>query len=275
MDSLGDRMKSYEARECDRLFMPHLPIYARIDGRCFSSFTAGMDRPYDKQMADCMTETCRLLVHETHALAGYTQSDEISLLWHGEHMDEQMLFGGKVFKLTSVLASLATSAFTRAALPIWPYRFNGRLVSFDCRVFQLPNKVEASNAFLWRELDATKNAVSMAARAICGHKELHEKNGAEMQELMFSRGVNFNDYPSRFKRGQFVIRHKVYKELDAETLARIPEDKRPTGPIERRIIESVDMPKFSTVTNRVHVLFDGAEPIVENSPPSDKTPTPQ
>jgi tRNA(His) guanylyltransferase len=44
-DSLGDRMKSYESRESDRRFLPMVPVYARIDGRGFSSFTRGMERP--------------------------------------------------------------------------------------------------------------------------------------------------------------------------------------------------------------------------------------
>ena len=56
-DALGDRMKSYEMAEAGRRFMPLLPILARIDGRCFSAFTAGMERPYDTGMADAMIAT--------------------------------------------------------------------------------------------------------------------------------------------------------------------------------------------------------------------------
>ncbi len=49
-DDFGDRMKRYEAAETARCFMPLLPIYARIDGRCFSSFTQSMKRPYDERI---------------------------------------------------------------------------------------------------------------------------------------------------------------------------------------------------------------------------------
>lgn len=261
-DDLGDRMKAYEAHEAGRRFLPMLPVYARIDGRNFSRFTAGMERPFDTRFADCMTETTKRLVEETGALIGYTQSDEISLLWYRPDSKSQIYFDGKIFKIVSVTAALTTSIFSSLARVHWPERVEQWPLSFDCRAFQLPTKDEAANVILWRELDATKNAISMAARHYCSHKSLHGKNGSEMQEMMFQMaGVNFNDYPARFKRGQFVVRRTVFKELEPEILAKIPEGKRPDGPIERQVVTTVDMPKFNTVTNRVAVLFDGAEPL--------------
>jgi tRNA(His) guanylyltransferase len=105
-DDLGDRMKMLEAQERSRRFLHGLPIYARIDGRGFSKFTKGMERPYDRRMSDAMVGTTKVLVEQTHATIGYVQSDEISLVWiptengHG-------WFDGKTMKMTSVLAGLA------------------------------------------------------------------------------------------------------------------------------------------------------------------------
>jgi len=66
-DDLGDRMKSYESQECDRKFLPGLPVYARIDGRNFSRFTKNMTRPYDERMSRAMVATASALVEKTHA----------------------------------------------------------------------------------------------------------------------------------------------------------------------------------------------------------------
>src|SRR6185369_15347403 len=110
-DDFGDRIKRYEAGETEQYFMPLLPIYARIDGRCFSGFTSGLRRPYDERITRAMVETTRYLVEETHARIGYTQSDEISLVWQQDRYDSESLFGGKVHKLVSVLASMATAKF--------------------------------------------------------------------------------------------------------------------------------------------------------------------
>jgi hypothetical protein len=53
-DELGDRMKAYEAAETGRVFDAMLPIYARMDGRSFSRFTRGMERPFDQRLALAM-----------------------------------------------------------------------------------------------------------------------------------------------------------------------------------------------------------------------------
>lgn len=260
VDDLGDRIKEYEAAEARR-FMPLLPVYARIDGRAFSRFTRGLERPYDLLITRAMVETTKFLVAETHARIGYTQSDEINLVWLQERYDSELFFGGKTQKITSVLASMAGAFFTRHCLAGGLRDRAEKLIPhFDCRAFQLPNRTEAANAFLWRERDATKNAISMAARAHYSHGALDHKNGSEMQEMLFQKGVNFNDYPAFFKRGTFVRRINVERLLTEDELARIPEQHRPTGPVIRSEIVELDMPIFSTVSNREAVIFDSATP---------------
>lgn len=265
---LGDRMKVYESYEAGRRFMPMLPVIARIDGRNFSSFTRSMDRPYDERMIECMVETTKKLVDETAALVGYTQSDEISLLWYSSDPKSQIYFDGRVFKILSVTAAMTTNIFCQVARKYW----NTKSVSFDCRAFQVPTRDEAANVFLWRELDATKNAISMAARCHMSHREMHGKNGDQLQELMFQKGgINFNDYPPYFKRGTFVLRRKVFKELPPEILAKIPAHQRPDGPVERQVIQTVEMPRFSAVSNRVGVLFSNEEPITDTDRASENS----
>jgi tRNA(His) 5'-end guanylyltransferase len=58
-------MKEYERRETDRAFLPTLPVYARIDGRCFSSITRGMARPFDADMIAAMVAATSHLVETT------------------------------------------------------------------------------------------------------------------------------------------------------------------------------------------------------------------
>ena len=259
---LGDRIKVYEAQETSRRFLPMLPIYARIDGRSFSRFTSGMKRPYDETMSWAMIKVAKILVKETHALIGYTQSDEISLCWHADSFDSEIFFSGKIFKMVSSLSAIATANFLKIALGCWPKRCT-TLPTFDARVFQLPNKEECANVFLWRERDATKNAISMAARSVYSHKQLYKKNGSEMQEMLFQKGINFNDYPTHFKRGAFVRRKHGIRKLTDEELSKIPEKHQPIGPVIRSKYSSIDMPPFNKVINRVGVIFNGEEPIID------------
>ena len=262
-DDLGDRMKMYEGIECERILLPRLPIYARLDGKCFSSFTRNMKRPYDENMTRAMVKTTKYLVEETHAIIGYTQSDEISLAWYHPEPKAESWLGGKFHKLHSVLAALATAKFN---FEIYAYIEDEKYPVFDCRVFNLPTLDEAANAFLWRELDATKNAISMAASHYFSPKQLHGKDGKQKQEMLFQEHqVNFNDYPPFFKRGTFVRRVVEERELTAEELERIPEQHRPTCPVLRNKIVELEMPRLLSVTNRVGVIFNGEVPNVETA----------
>ena len=270
-DNMGDRLKTYEQAETGRRFMPLLPVYARIDGRSFSKFTKDMDRPYDARMSSCMIMTTKYLVDQTDALIGYTQSDEISLAWYSDSVDKQIFFDGKIQKMTSVLAGMASVSFFANYLNMFSHSSDDYFHNtmnppcFDCRVFQLPNKTELANTFLWREMDCTKNSISMAARAHFSHKDLHGKNGSEMQEMMWQAGTNFNDYPAFFKRGTFVRRELINVELTAGEYANIPEQHRPNGmTVKRHRMVELDMPPFNTVTNRVEVIFDDHNPIISS-----------
>lgn len=255
-DDFGNRMKAYEAVETARKLDPAQPIYARIDGRSFSRFTSGMDRPFDARMTAAMVETTKHLVHETHARIGYTQSDEISLVWLAEGPESDVLFSGKVQKMASVLASMSAAKFAR----VCPPGYEDRLPHFDCRVFQLPSKDEAANAFLWRAMDARKNAISMVAQSKFSHKKLHQKDQKAMLAMLAEIGVEFEDFPESFRRGSFVRRYTVERLLTDEELARIPEKHRPTEPVMRSEMRVVEMPPFNRVSNRVEVIFDAATP---------------
>ena len=269
MSDIGDRMKEYESVETHRKLIPLLPVYVRLDGKAFKTFTRGMDKPFDEKMSQCMIETTRRLVGETNSCIGYTQSDEINLVVeHGEDSFRQFshgpYFSNKVFKLTSILAGMASSIFLSNYIKIFDIDIYSIKVlpSFDCRVINLPTKTEVSNMILWRNSDATKNSISSAACMFYTTKELLHKSGSERQEMLFSKGINFNDYPEHFKRGTFLKKVWVKGLIDKEVWDQIPEDRRPVSrEIERMVIGIFSMPIFSKVVNREDVIFKGSNPI--------------
>ena len=163
-DDFGDRMKMEEGIEVDARFLPLLPVIIRLDGRCFSSFTRKMAKPYDERMVRAMVATTTAMVEETHAVIGYTQSDEITLVLYSGSFDSQIWFDGRKQKIVSCSASYCSLAFFRNITR----EFGGidmGMPTFDCRAFAVPTVGEAVNQVLWREKDATKNSVSSAARA--------------------------------------------------------------------------------------------------------------
>jgi tRNA(His) guanylyltransferase len=262
MDDLdfGSRMKFYEGFETERCLMPLLPVLARMDGVNFHEYTRDMDRPFDANLSSLMIDLSTWLIEEFHALVAYTQSDEITLGWNQEEFREQLKYGGRIQKLNSVLAAKTSVAFNRLRPNYLPKKGDAY---FDARVWNVPNEVEAANVFLWREQDATRNSVQMAGRAYFSHGEMMHKNNSEVQEMLFSKkGINWNNYESRFKRGTFILRRKALSKF--ENIEELPKNhaarKNPDLMIERTKYIKYDMPPFGKVTNRDGVLFFGEEP---------------
>jgi len=254
-DALGDRLKAYEeAGEGARLDVT-LPIYARIDGRSFSKFTRPLARPYDKRLSDAMIATVSGLVDKTHARLGYTQSDEISLVYLAETAESDVIFNGRTQKLVSILASLTTAIFTSVLHTVGLGDYAGKLPHFDCRVCQLPSRTEAANMFLWRWKDSTKNAISMVAQENFSPKQLHGKHGGEMIEMLRAKGIEFDAMPMFFRRGTFARRVADMRELTAEEMVRIPEMYRPVGPVQRHRIDTFSVEDFFGMTDRENFIF--------------------
>lgn len=198
--ALGDRMKRAEATY--RTVLPRRTYtLIRLDGRAFHSYLRGCARPFDEQfMADMDTVTEALCAEVTGTVFAYTQSDEISLLVTDfATLTTEPWFGGVVAKVLSVSASLATAVLNE--------RRPGKRALFDARVFTISDPVEVANYFLWRQRDAVRNSISMAAQAHFSHKRLHGVSSGQMQEILWrEKGVNWNDYPDGFKRGRVTVR---------------------------------------------------------------------
>ena len=86
-----------------------------------------------------------------------------------------------------------------------------KLAMFDARVFTIPMDIEVENYFIWRQQDATRNSISSVAQSLYNHKELHGKTTRVMQEMIFQKGTNWNDYTPREKRGSVI--HRVEKKF--------------------------------------------------------------
>lgn len=257
-DTLGDRMKVYEGTYAKQRFLPGLPIVARIDGRGFSRFTRGMNRPYDQTMSDAMIHTTAELVKHTQASVGYTQSDEITLIWYSNDYKSKVWFDGRVQKMTSLLGAHATLYFNQYVNKHMP-EYAKRNPTFDARVWNVPNLQEAVNVLIWREWDATKNSIQMAGHHYFSNAQLHKKNTSEIQEMLWSQhNVNWNDYPTFFKRGTYVgwVRLEGNRRLSQGEIDILPpkHQARFNG-------------GYINKSTRVQRIYDGLPPITKLTDP--------
>lgn len=228
-DELGKRMKEfYEARA--RTYLPRrTPVAIRIDGKAFHTFTRGFQKPFDEVLGNSMVRTMEYLCKNIQGCVfGYTQSDEITLLLIDyKQLNSEAWFDYQTQKMCSIAASMATMAFNRyfneefnkwfdkastcehthsMSIGDWNlYHAYAKSIEkgamFDARVFSVP-KEEATNLVYWRQLDATRNSIQMVGQAKFSHNELQGKSCNMIQDMLLTqRDINWNDYPTRWKRG--------------------------------------------------------------------------
>jgi tRNA(His) 5'-end guanylyltransferase len=187
-DSLGDKLKALEGVEAKRAAVKGMPLVARLDGRSFHTFTRGLQRPFDERLSDLMIKSAAALVHELGARIGYTQSDEVTLAWYYSiDSPSDYPFSGRYQKLCSVLASCMTAHFVKALPSAIPEKAH-LTPQFDCRVWQTSIE-DAYLTFKWREADARKNAISMAASSYFPHRELQSVPSSERLKMLEVSGV--------------------------------------------------------------------------------------
>lgn len=199
-------MKLYEAAT-RAVLPPRTYTIIRCDGRAFHTYLRGAEKPFDEQFAADMDHVAAVLCTEiSGSVFAYTQSDEISVLAADfTSAGTQPWFGGVIQKMASVSASIATAALCE--------RRPGKPATFDARVFTIPATVDVANFFIWRQRDAVRNSISMAAQARFSHRQLQGVGSGGMQEMLFTAGINWNDYPDGLKRGRIIVRQSGEREV--------------------------------------------------------------
>ena len=225
-DALGDRMKEYESRN-QYFLQRRTPVIIRVDGNAFHTFTRGFQKPFDEVLGNAMVRTMEYLCQNiSGCIFGYVQSDEITLVLQDyRKLNTDAWFGYRTDKICSIAASMATMAFNKyfysevlkwydktIAENIFQEQESVKLMKiyqnaaekgamFDARCFNIP-KEEVCNCVYWRQLDATRNSIQMVGQANFSHNELQGKSCKEIQDMLHEqRGINWNDFPTRWKRG--------------------------------------------------------------------------
>ena len=210
-DELDKKMRTYE-QSLDQVLLPDMYMVARLDGRGFTKLTKEVckyETPFDVRFRDIMVNTAKALMNcGFRVIYAFTESDEISLLFD----KSEDTFGRKVRKYNSTLAGEASAAFSLE---------QGMVATFDCRMVPLPNAERVEDYFRWRQEDANRNALNAhcywmlrkeGKSVHSATSELKGKGVAYKNELLFSRGINYDKLPSWQKRGVGLWKEDYEKE---------------------------------------------------------------
>lgn len=189
-DAIGDRMKRYEAVS-QGFLTPNTPVFVRVDGRAFHTYTRGCAKPFDFDLIEAMIHAARNTAKDMHGFVlGYMQSDEATfMLSDYERTETQGWFGYETSKIVSLSASLFTAHFNAHVQTLDAGKQFG-LATFDARAFNVPLD-DAPNVFVWRQKDWERNWVSMLARSQFSAKQLHGKSRREVMEMVSPESLMF------------------------------------------------------------------------------------
>jgi tRNA(His) 5'-end guanylyltransferase len=223
-DSLEEKCRYYQFLSDYRLREKSF-ILVHVDGRSFSRLVKNrFKQPFDDDFIGMMNETAKFLCENvTGVKFAYAQSDEITLVVadfdeegnFGEHF-----FGGRLCKMQSIIASLATSQFNRlyTAYTLKHDKTNRTameiiseipLAQFDCKCWNVNNANDAFAWVLYRQIDCVRNSKQHAAQTYFSHNQLLGKDtDAQVQMLKDEKGIDWNDYEDGKKYGRFLLRRE-------------------------------------------------------------------
>ena len=229
---LTARMRSIERKyHCGRLDS-RKPFVIRLDGRTFSRWTEDLERPFDIRLLKLFSETTRNLFRELDNLRfAYGQSDEVSLLFFPLRPNSQPVFGGKVYKVISLSASIFTATFNRILQEHLPEK---EPANFDSRVIQFDSPKDVLDYFLWRWRDAVRNSKNSLARIYLSPEEMTNKTSNELIELARARGGDWEALPTGLRYGW-----SLYADYSTGRLKVVEAETFPFEKIEEKVLASL------------------------------------
>ena len=222
--SLKEKCYAYQ-KEANYFLDPEKYIIAHIDGRSFSKMIKNkFNKPFDDDFINAMNETAEYLCKEVQGcILAYTQSDEITLIIRKNDPEGDVFFGGRMCKMQSIIASLATSRFSQIMMENLLKTIpscassenvldmcinavkNSPLYQFDCKVWNVDNANDAVAWLLFRNIDCVRNSKQQTAQTYLPHKKLMSLNTDEQIALLKQeKNVDWNKFDDGKKYGRII-----------------------------------------------------------------------
>lgn len=210
-DDLDARLRVYETAH-DQLVPSNFLVVARLDGRGFTRLTKEvlrLEAPFDLRFHEAMAGVVEHLMGAgIKALYGYTQSDEISLLFD----PAERAFGGKMRKYLSILAGEASGHLSLAL---------GQAAAFDARLSLLPSVDLVVDYFRWRQEDSRRNSLGaygyweQRKRGVSATEATRRLDGMSIPDklaFVAGQGIDFETRPAWQRLGIGVLWETWLKE---------------------------------------------------------------
>lgn len=195
-----------------------------------------------------MLEVARALLRDLGGAYAHTHSDEASLVL----APDRAPFGGRVEKLASLAAGVASATFTLAT---------SVAATFDARVALAAREDDVVDYLRWRQADAARAGLQSlcywtlragGASARAATTALHTKSMAAQRGLLAERGVDVGARPAWQRRGADLHEEvRAHEGVDPRSGARVATTRR-------RLRVNEDLPGGAAYAERVRAALVAA-----------------
>lgn len=238
--------------EQDDSLLKHCWIVVRLDGKGFTKYVDtgwfwddvgeyglhtyqlylgrftkdhGFEKPHDARALELMNAAAQETMLEfggggTDICVAFGESDEYSFVFHRD----TRLYQRRASKLVSLVTSCFTGWYVRLWSSFFPTKPLERVPMFDGRAVLYPTTASLRDYLSWRQADTHINCqYNTCYWLLMGEGRTREEcqdmlKGTltrDKNEIMFQRGVNYNDLPEMFRKGSVWI--WVYTEEEKQS----------------------------------------------------------
>jgi tRNA(His) 5'-end guanylyltransferase len=198
------------------------PIIITLNGVGFyKKLNQKIQKPFDSKFNKLMNETLiYLLENLPYTKVGYTWRYEMNIIINiPTYFNTNALWKRDVSKIQSIVASMASTFFTREYHELFQTENNTILFEFDCQTWNTPTVEDAYNWLVYRQEECIDNSIKRFARFFLTIGEMKGKTSEELIKYLIEHyNTNWNHEKADNKFGRIFIKEKVIQfDIDEKT----------------------------------------------------------
>jgi tRNA(His) 5'-end guanylyltransferase len=269
-DTLGNALFQFRVGDHTVAIENDLPFIIHLEGQNLQKLVHALPADQRSVFSDVVVDATRHLIEAYSGLLAYNHASEVSLLFR--FRDSQRKALGSYGEMTTSVASTLSAAIVHFAGKRLPALFNADgsklvLPQFFATSYAFPSTEIASRFFLWRETAGRRASIGAVALKHFKEQEIAGKSTVDRKAMLASKGIDFDAIDEHVRRGSFIRRFKVERDLDPSELAKIPAQHRPNRPVMTTTVDRVrDVPPLALIDNLESFIFDNAGPVLGDRP---------
>lgn len=206
----------------DRTLTAFNPIIITLNGVGFyKKLNQKLQKPFDSKFNKLMNKTLIYLLEKLpYTKVGYTWRYEMNIIINFPiFFNLNALWKRDTSKIQSIVASMASTFFTREYHKLFQTEDNTTLFEFNCQTWNTPTVEDAYNWLVYRQEECMNNSIKRFARFFLTTQEMKGKTTDELIKYLIEHyHTNWNYEKGDNKLGRIFIKQNIIQfDIDEKT----------------------------------------------------------